>query len=163
LTISSPIVITLTPAAGALPPAAVGAPYSQQLSASGGTGPYSFSTAPGALPIWLTLSASGLLSGTPTAAGNFSFAITARDSTNATGGATYSLVVSVPNVEGPAKDLLTPMAVTAVNAPTVQLNNVRQRLDQLRLQRSPAVDALRVILAGRCHRERLCTSPAGQG
>jgi uncharacterized protein YhjY with autotransporter beta-barrel domain len=148
LSISPPIVITLTPAAGALPLAVVGTTYSQQLSASGGTGPYSYSAAPGALPSWLTLSASGLLSGTPPAAGNLSFAVTVRDSTNATGGATYSLAVSAPNVQR-AKDITTPQAVIAVSAPTVQLNNVRQRLDQLRLERSPTIaDALRVTFGG---------------
>jgi outer membrane lipase/esterase len=39
----------------------------------------------------------------------------------------------------PAKQLTTPMAQVAVNTPTIQLNNVRQRLDQLRLQTSPTV------------------------
>ena len=43
----------------------VGAPYSQGLSAAGSDGPYTYSTI-NTLPSGLTLSAAGLLSGTPT-------------------------------------------------------------------------------------------------
>jgi Putative Ig domain len=51
-----------------LPSGAVGTPYSVQFAATGGTAPYTWSVASGsALPAGLTLTASGLLSGTPTA------------------------------------------------------------------------------------------------
>jgi hypothetical protein len=50
-----------------LPDAVVGMPYSQQLAASGGTAPYTWALSGGtALPAGLSLSPSGLISGTPT-------------------------------------------------------------------------------------------------
>jgi large repetitive protein len=58
----------------------VGLPYSQTVSASGGTGPYTFAVTAGALPAGVTLSPAGTLSGTPTAGGSFSFTVTATDS-----------------------------------------------------------------------------------
>ncbi|HLQ22306.1 MAG TPA: Ig domain-containing protein [Gemmatimonadales bacterium] len=56
-------------------------PYSQQLSVYGGYAPYSYSVTSGALPNGMTLSADGLLSGTPDApAGEYAFAVQATDS-----------------------------------------------------------------------------------
>ena len=50
----------------------------------------------------------------------------------------------------PAKQLIGPLAQVAVNTPTIQLNNIRQRLDQLRLQSSPTVaEGLRASYDGR--------------
>jgi hypothetical protein len=49
-----------------IPNAQVGAPYSLQLVASGGTAPYHWSVTAGALPAGLTLDDTGLLSGVPT-------------------------------------------------------------------------------------------------
>jgi hypothetical protein len=70
----------------------VGTAVSLQLSASGGTAPYSF-TATG-LPTGLTISASGLISGTPTAAGTFSVTATARDAAAATASTTFTWTIS---------------------------------------------------------------------
>ncbi|MGA2273974.1 MAG: putative Ig domain-containing protein [Bryobacteraceae bacterium] len=63
--------------AGSLSGGVVGVPYSATLTASGGYGAgiYTFSLASGTLPAGLTLSASGTLSGTPTAAGTSSFTL----------------------------------------------------------------------------------------
>ena len=47
----------------------VGVAYSQTLAATGGTGSYTWSVSVGPLPPGLTLSAAGVLSGTPTQAG----------------------------------------------------------------------------------------------
>ena len=68
LTINPP---ALTITAPTLAPGTVNSPYtSSPYTASGGTGPYTFSIASGSLPAGLTLnSASGVLSGTPTTAG----------------------------------------------------------------------------------------------
>src|ERR1700686_2744517 len=64
-----------------LPSATVGASYLGALNVSGGTSPYSFSVASGQLPAGLLLGAAcGNISGTPTASGSFSFAISAADS-----------------------------------------------------------------------------------
>jgi uncharacterized repeat protein (TIGR01451 family) len=81
--------VTIAPAA--LPPATVGVPYGQEFAGSGGTGPYAFAVTGGALPPGLTLSGAGLLAGTPSEAGTFSFTVTATDANGCTGSATYTL------------------------------------------------------------------------
>lgn len=58
--------------------------YSYQFTSSGGTPPYSWTVASGVLPPGLSLSTGGLLSGTPTTYGTFSFAVQATDSSNPT-------------------------------------------------------------------------------
>ncbi|SDA92623.1 putative Ig domain-containing protein [Mesorhizobium qingshengii] len=70
------------------PPAgAVGFAYSQQLSTSGGTAPYTYSVEIGPLPAGLSLSSSGLISGTPSAQGTVTFKVKSQDSTTiSTGG-----------------------------------------------------------------------------
>jgi hypothetical protein len=65
--------------ASPLPPGMTGQPYSQRLTASGGAQPYSWS-ALGGVPPGLTLSAEGVLAGTPGAAGVFGFRVLVTDS-----------------------------------------------------------------------------------
>src|SRR3546814_14066296 len=59
-----------------LPDSTVGAAYSQALSASGGTAPYTFAVTAGSLPAGLNLAADGSLTGTPAAGGSFAFTAT---------------------------------------------------------------------------------------
>ena len=81
---SSTSATTSTPSltiSSTLPSGTVGASYSGTLNVSGGTVPYAFSVASGQLPTGLLLgAASGTISGAPTAAGTFSFAIAVSDS-----------------------------------------------------------------------------------
>jgi Putative Ig domain len=83
---SSGLTITVTnltiTTASTLPSGAVGTAYSLQFAATGGTSPYTWSVASGStLPAGLTLSSTGLLSGTPTAAVSAAtFGITVTDS-----------------------------------------------------------------------------------
>ncbi len=80
-----------------VPGATVGAGYSQTLSGSGGTAPYTFAITAGSLPAGLSLNTStGALAGTPTAAGTFNFTVTATDANTFTGSRAYSLVVALP-------------------------------------------------------------------
>lgn len=58
-----------------LPPGTRNVAYSQTLSASGNSSPYSFILDSGTLPTGITLSTSGLLSGTTTQEGTFNFAV----------------------------------------------------------------------------------------
>ena len=83
ITVTSPA-ITVTPTA--LPSGTFGAPYNQTLAATAGQAPYTFATAitSGALPAGLSLSAAGVISGTPTAAGTFSFTVSGTDSSTTT-------------------------------------------------------------------------------
>lgn len=99
LTVAAPT-ITLSPST--LSNATVATAYSQTLTASGGTAAYTYAIASGALPAGLTLSSSGVLSGTPTAGGTFNFTVTATDSSTGngpyTGSRAYSLVVNAPTL-----------------------------------------------------------------
>ncbi len=76
LTVAAPLVIATT----TLPTAVQGQAYSVQLVATGGVGPYTWSVTLGALPSGMTLSASGLLAGTPTVSGVFAVTVSATDS-----------------------------------------------------------------------------------
>jgi hypothetical protein len=67
-----------------LPAGAVGVPYSASLQAISGTAPYTWSVSAGALPAGLTLSPTGVISGTPTAITVASFTVTALDATTPT-------------------------------------------------------------------------------
>jgi hypothetical protein len=59
----------------------VGVAYSDQLTVTGGTSPFTWSVSAGTLPPGLTLSASGgLLSGTPTTADSYTFTVKVTDS-----------------------------------------------------------------------------------
>lgn len=62
-----------------LPSATVGTAYQYQFSATGGVQPYTFAFTQGSLPPGVQLSAQGLLAGTPTQAGLYSFAVEVCD------------------------------------------------------------------------------------
>ena len=86
--------ITLNPAAGALPATLINSPYKLTFTAGGGCSSlFTFSVTSGSLPPGLTLSPSGVLSGTPTQTGIFTFTVTATDSCGCTKSQTYTLSV----------------------------------------------------------------------
>ncbi|OOG65727.1 hypothetical protein B0E45_26690 [Sinorhizobium sp. A49] len=90
--------IRLTPAS--LPNPKVGVAYSSTwFTATGGTGPYTFAVTNGTLPAGMTLSAGGVLSGTPTAGGSFpTITVTATDANGGTGTQDYTLTVAAPTI-----------------------------------------------------------------
>lgn len=92
--------LTINPAA--LPAGSAGAAYSQSLTATGNTGAVSYTVSAGALPNGLQLSASGLLSGAPTAFGAFNFSIRATDANGCEGTRAYTLVICGPLALSPA-------------------------------------------------------------
>ncbi len=88
--------ITINPST--LPRATVGVSYSQQLNGSGGIAPYTFTTVFGSLGLGLSLDPSGLISGTPTAAGRLTFAVQATDAAGAIGGQQFTLDIDPPRI-----------------------------------------------------------------
>jgi large repetitive protein len=85
-----------------LPPASFGVSYSATIAATGGTLPYTWSAAGGALPPGLTLNPSGTVTGTPTAAGSFSFTARVADAARPqqTAERTFTIQVALPDVSG---------------------------------------------------------------
>src|SRR6202023_3246097 len=87
--------LTLSPTT--LANATANSPCSATLSATGGSGTYSFAVSAGTLPSWLSLNGStGVLSGTPTTSGTSTFTITATDSNASSlkGSQAYTLTVN---------------------------------------------------------------------
>ena len=68
------------------------------MTASGGAAPYTFAVTAGALPAGLSLSTSGVLSGTPTAGGTANFTVTATDANSIAGTRVYALTVNAPTI-----------------------------------------------------------------
>jgi len=81
-----------------LPGGTVGVAYSQNLPAAGGTVPYDWSLVGGNLPAGLTLSQSGVLSGTPAQAGGALFTATVYDITGASASSVFAIVIAPPSV-----------------------------------------------------------------
>ncbi|SOU08869.1 hemagglutinin [Xanthomonas arboricola pv. fragariae] len=102
LTIAAPPIVV---APSALPAATRGTAYSQTLSASGGTAPYTYALASGTLPAGITLASNGTLSGTATVEGSFNLTVTATDANTFTATQAYALTVAGPNLALPASTL----------------------------------------------------------
>jgi hypothetical protein len=88
---STPLQITTTTLANG----AVGTAYSATLQAAGGTMPYSWSLASGSLPVGLTFSSSGTISGTPTVSGTSSFSASVKDSETSPQIATSTFAITI--------------------------------------------------------------------
>ncbi|MFN7971927.1 MAG: SBBP repeat-containing protein [Acidobacteriota bacterium] len=85
---------TITLAPPTLPGGTVGVPYSQTVSAAGGTPPYSFGLTAGALPVGTSLQTSGAISGTPTLAATYGFTVTVTDGAGCTASIAYALTIA---------------------------------------------------------------------
>jgi len=62
-----------------------GTPYSQTITATGGSAPYTFAVASGTLPPGLSLAANGTLSGVPSTTGDFCFSVRVTDASDCPG------------------------------------------------------------------------------
>ncbi len=95
--VSITVVSPLTLAGGPQPDGIVGVAYTTSLAAAGGSTPYSWSIAAGALPPGLGISATtGVISGTPTTKGTFAFTVQVKDSLGATATAAVSININSP-------------------------------------------------------------------
>jgi CSLREA domain-containing protein len=83
--------VTVNPAS--LPAGTTGTAYSQSLSATP-AGNYSFAKTSGTLPAGLSLSAAGVLSGTPSTQGSYSFTVTATGFGSCSGSRQYTLTIT---------------------------------------------------------------------
>ncbi len=93
--------VTINPSAlqittQSLPDTIVGASYSQTLASTGGVAPFTWSVTAGAVPTGLTLSSGGALTGTPSAAGTFTFTARVADGSSQQASRQYSIVVAPP-------------------------------------------------------------------
>ncbi|MFP3824666.1 putative Ig domain-containing protein [Pseudomonas sp. SIMBA_021] len=124
---SSPatVTITVTPPTLAITPTTLpngtqSTAYSQSLSTSAGTAPYSYAITAGSLPAGMSLNTgTGTLSGTPTAGGAFNLTITATDAYSATGSRAYTLLI---NGLPPVANALSTTVAANSSANTIPLN-----------------------------------------
>ncbi|MBW8811532.1 MAG: putative Ig domain-containing protein, partial [Lysobacter sp.] len=83
--------VTIAASTVILPPTTLAAatvtnPYNATVNAAtGGTAPYTYAVSAGSLPPGISVSSAGVISGTPTAPGNYSFSLRATDSSTGTG------------------------------------------------------------------------------
>jgi len=86
---------TLTLSASTLPGIVLNSGYTTALSVRGGEAPYTFTLTSGSLPAGVSLSSAGVLSGTPTASGTFTFGVHIVDSSSPAGSLDVSLTLNV--------------------------------------------------------------------
>jgi hypothetical protein len=99
ITVSNLAVSTASP----LPSGSGGAAYSLQFAATGGTSPYQWSISSGStLPAGLSLSSTGLLSGTPTTQATSTFGITVTDSESPAASVTKTFSLTISGASGVA-------------------------------------------------------------
>jgi large repetitive protein len=94
LVVRQPIAIVSSFAQRPAPKAEVGVPFTAQHTASGGEGTFTWSIAEGALPAGLVLGPDGTITGTPTLAGRFVFAVVVTDRESRTSRVNATLVVA---------------------------------------------------------------------
>ena len=87
---------------GSLPDGGLGSTYLLSLAIVGGTAPYQWEVSSGTLPPGLSLNGAGILSGTPTTSGTWTFSIRAVDYANLSASAPFTL--SIPAI---------PLAITS--------------------------------------------------
>ena len=97
IAVTAPAAQPLTISTSSLPAGTKGTAYTSVLQAGGGTTPYTWAVTTGSLPAGITLSsATGAISGTPTASGTSAFTVTVTDAGNPaqTKSAALSIVVA---------------------------------------------------------------------
>lgn len=85
----------LTIECGSLAPGTIGVAYSSPMTLYGGTPPYTVEVTSGALPDGLSIDDAGLITGTPTHLGTFTFTVEAQDSASPMGTASVSCSITI--------------------------------------------------------------------
>ena len=125
--------VSLTVNPASLPATVVGHPYSQIVSATGGTASYTFSISAGALPPGLTLNpVTGVISGTPTGPGTASFTVQATDVNGNTGTRAYALSNRPdPALDPEVQGLIAAQVAAAQRFASAQIDNIARHLERL--------------------------------
>ncbi len=90
----------------------VSSSYSYEITATGGTEPYTFSAPdPSKLPPGLSLGADGKITGTPTAAGTYTFDVTVTDAAGLTDTASFTITITITDTAQPPQPPQTAAAV----------------------------------------------------
>jgi uncharacterized protein YhjY with autotransporter beta-barrel domain len=119
LTVGAPT-LSMTPAPGNLP-MNYGVATTINFASGGGTAPYSYALAAGSLPVGVSFNSAGVLSGTPTAPGNYNIAVRTTDSSTGAGAPfslqqNYTIVVGLPTISIDPPSLPNGSAGVAYNA-----------------------------------------------
>ncbi len=117
LTIAPPKSLSISSAS--LPGGTVNVSYSQTLGATGGLPPYKWSLISGTAPQGLSLNASGVVSGTPTTPGGFSFGVQVTDTAGTITTAALSLAIQAAPLTITTNSL--PAGMSSVDYPLQQL------------------------------------------
>jgi len=113
------IVAALNITAASLPSGSTGAAYNATLTASGGTTPYSWSVVSGQLPPGLALNTtSGIISGTPTAAGTYNLGVQVSDAASQSASKIFSVLIGV----GACISCQSPLTITSTSLPAGSIN-----------------------------------------
>lgn len=107
-TVNAPCLVPVTPSCPAitlappvLPAGRAGTAYAQQITAAGGTAPYTYTLTSGGLPAGVLLTPAGLLSGTPTTASSNTFVVRATDSLGCFASLPYTMTIAAAQVPPP--------------------------------------------------------------
>jgi len=147
-----------------LPDGTSNSPYSAQLAATGGTAPYSWS-ASGAMPAGVTLSSTGVISGTPAATGQSMIAVAVKDSeeTPQTAQVTLALDVATPTSAGQSSSPYYGPGINMIALNNFALDSAEEYVDYtFTAQQTGSVDTLMPYFVN-CKTETSneCTTGAG--
>jgi len=125
-----------------LPDGFVAGGYNSTLAATGGSTPYSWSVLSGTLPNGLTLSSGGIISGTPSLAGSFTFSAQVKDASALTASKSLSINVASPT---PAVAITSPASGATVSGTVVVSGTASDSVSISSVQLSINGDALSTI------------------
>lgn len=134
LALSAPTIV-VDPAT--LPNGLLFVPYQQAMAGAGGTAPYTYAIATGALPTGVSLAANGVLSGTPNVAGAYAFTVQVTDALGFSGTRAYTVNINArpdPSQDPQIRGLIDAQQATSRRFAEAQTMNVLRRMESLHRQ-----------------------------